>query len=124
MYRGVAVDLGLDREELADTGYLSAANVAACAAARVEPMIAMGRERHHLSGGECFAEAPPAPEAPSPLDVMRHRLTTPQARRLHAWRKQLPKSVFGIIKQAMGVRQCSLRGLEAGRGAWRLLTTA
>src|SRR4029077_19376017 len=32
---------------LADTGYFSAANVAACAAAGIDPLIAMGRQPHH-----------------------------------------------------------------------------
>src|SRR6202035_4654623 len=32
---------------LADTGYFSAANVAACDAAGIEPLIAMGRQPHH-----------------------------------------------------------------------------
>ena len=32
---------------LADNGYLSAANVAACAQAKIEPLIAMGRQPHH-----------------------------------------------------------------------------
>src|SRR5664279_1723251 len=32
---------------LADTGYFSAANVSACAAAGIDPLIAMGRQPHH-----------------------------------------------------------------------------
>src|SRR5664279_3498207 len=42
-------DLGEPEALLADTGYFSEANVNACAAAGVDPMIAMGREAHHLS---------------------------------------------------------------------------
>ena len=45
---------------LADTGYYSAANVGACAAAHVKPVIAMKREHHHLSLNERFAADPPA----------------------------------------------------------------
>ena len=40
-------DLGKPETLLADTGYFSAANVEACAAAGIEPLIAMGREAHH-----------------------------------------------------------------------------
>src|ERR1022692_1238999 len=47
---------------LADTGYFSAANVAACATAGIEPLIAMGRQAHHPPLQERFAVAPPAPE--------------------------------------------------------------
>lgn len=48
---------------LADTGYFSAANVVACGAAGIEPMIAMGRQGHHPPVFERFAAdtAPPSP---------------------------------------------------------------
>jgi hypothetical protein len=32
--------------------------------------------------------------------------------------------VFGIIKQIMGFRQFSLRGLQATSGEWKLITMA
>ena len=44
---------------LADTGYASAANVAACAAAGIDPLIATGRQVHHQPLAERFAPAPP-----------------------------------------------------------------
>ena len=109
---------------LADNGYFSAANVAACAKAGIEPLIAMGRERHHRSWRERFAAAPPAPENPTPLDAMRHRLATPEGKRLYALRKQTPEPVFGIIKSVMGFRQFSLRGLAKVKGEWSLVTMA
>ena len=40
-------DLGQLETLLADTGYFSAANVQACGAAGIEPLIALGREAHH-----------------------------------------------------------------------------
>ena len=43
---------------LADNGYFSEGNVNACAAAGIEPVIAMGREAHHPSLAERFAEDP------------------------------------------------------------------
>lgn len=46
---------------LADTGYFSAANVAACEAAGIEPVIAMGRQPHHPPLGERFCDDPSAP---------------------------------------------------------------
>ena len=109
---------------LADNGYFSAANVAACAKAGIEPLIAIGRERHHRSWRERFAAAPPAPENPTPLDAMRHRLATPEGKRLYALRKQTPEPVFGIIKSVMGFRQFSLRGLAKVKGEWSLVTMA
>ena len=43
---------------LADSGYFSAGNVAACEAAGIEPLLAMGRDSHHPSLSERFAGAP------------------------------------------------------------------
>jgi Transposase DDE domain len=43
-------------------------------------------------------------------------------RKLYALRKQTPEPVFGIIKSAMGYRQCRLRGLENVTGEWNLVT--
>jgi len=50
-------DLGRPETMLADNGYFSAANVAACAAAGIEPMLALGRTPHHPSLDERFATA-------------------------------------------------------------------
>ena len=109
---------------LADTGYFSAANVSACATAGIEPLIAMGRQAHHPPLQERFAVAPPAPENPTPVEAMAHRLKTPEGRTLYALRKQTPEPVFGIIKAALGFRQFSLRGLDKVRGEWSLVTMA
>ena len=92
---------------LADSGSFSEANVEACAAAGVAPLIAPGRERHHRSWRERFAAAPPPPADPSPLEAMRHRLANPEGRKVYAWRKQTPEPVCGVIKAAMGFRQFS-----------------
>jgi transposase len=120
----VADALGKPEILLADSGYFSEANVAACAAAKIAPLIAPGRERHHLGWRERFAEPPPAPPDPTPLDAMRHRLATPQGRQAYALRKQTPEPVFGIIKAVMGFRQFHLRGLDQVKGEWSLVTLA
>ncbi|HSI02809.1 MAG TPA: IS1182 family transposase [Reyranella sp.] len=116
--------LGTPDTLLADSGYFSAANVTACSQAEIAPLIAQGRERHHPSWRERFAPAPPAPDNPTPLEAMRHRLATPEGKRLYALRKQTPEPVFGIIKSVMGFRQFLLRGLEKVRGEWSLVTMA
>ncbi len=109
---------------LADTGYFSAGAVAACEKAGVEPAIAMGRQPHHPPLSERFNKAPAAPDDPTPVEAMAHRLKTPEGRALYALRKQTPEPVFGIIKSALGFRQFSLRGLENVRGEWSLVTMA
>ena len=109
---------------LADTGYFSAANVAACEAAGVDPLIAMGRQPHHPPVGELFCDDPLAPENPTPVEAMAHRLKTREGRDLYALRKQIPEPVFGIIKSIMGFRQFMLRGIDKVRGEWKLVTMA
>lgn len=117
-------ELGMVETLLADNGYFSAANVTACAAAAIEPLIAMGRQSHYPTLDERFAAAPPAPEHPTTMQAMAHRLKTPAGRKLYALRKQVPEPVFGIIKSVLGFRQFLLRGLESVRGEWSLVTTA
>ncbi len=117
-------ELGQTATLLADSGYFSAGNVAACEAAGIEPMIAMGRQPHHPPLAERFADAPPAPETPTPVEAMAHRLKTPEGRKLYALRKQTPEPVFGIIKSVLGFRQFLLRGLDKVRGEWSLVTMA
>ena len=109
---------------LADNGYFSAGNAGACAAAGIEPMIAMGRQTHHPTLHERFAAAPPPPQDPTPLEAMGHRLKTPEGKKLYALRKQIPEPVFGVIKSILGFRQFLLRGLDHVRGEWSLVTMA
>ena len=117
-------DLGQPETLLADTGYFSAANVEVCGAAGIEPLIALSREAHHPSLAERFAAAPPAPDDPTPVEAMAHRLKTPEGRKLYAQRKHTAEPVFGIIKSVLGFRQFLLRGLDKVRGEWNLVTLA
>ena len=114
--------LGEVEHLLADTGYFSAGNVAACEKAGVEPVIAMCPQPHHPPLSERFWKAPDAPKYPTPVEAMAHKLKTPAGRALYALRKQTPEPVFGIIKSALGFRQFSLRGLENVRGECSLVT--
>ena len=117
-------ELGKAETMLADNGYFSEANVKACEAAGIEPLLAMGRDSHHPSLSERFAGAPPAPENPTPVEAMAHRLQTPEGKKLYALRKCIPEPVFGIVKSVLGFRQFLLRGLENVRGEWSLVTMA
>ncbi len=117
-------ELGKVATLLADNGYFSEANVTACEAADIEPLIALGRQPHHPPLAERFADTPPAPENPTPVEAMAHRLKTPEGRKLYALRKQTPEPVFGIIKSVLGFRQFLLRGLDKVRGEWSLVTMA
>ena len=45
----LSADLGTPQTVLGDNGYFSAANVTACAAAGIEPLLALDRTSHHPS---------------------------------------------------------------------------
>jgi hypothetical protein len=116
-------ELGRAKRILADSGYLSQSNVEQCEAAKIEPLIAMGRSRHHVSWKQRFAATPKSPpDSATALEKMAYRLKTPRGRKLYGLRKQTPEPVFGIIKSVMGYRQSLLRGLENVKGEWNLVT--
>jgi hypothetical protein len=72
--------------------------------------------------GERFADVLRAPDDPTPVEAMAHRLATAQGKTLYGLRKQTPEPVFGIIKSVLGFRQFSLHGLDKVRGEWSLVT--
>jgi len=117
-------ELGSVEHLLTDNGYFSAANVERCVQAKIEPLLAAGRDGHHPHWQDRFTEPPPLAEPASVVDRMKHRLKTLQGRKLYGLRKQTVEPVFGIIKSVMRFRQFLLRGLEAVGGEWSLVTMA
>ena len=117
-------ELGRVAQLLADNGYFSAANVATCVAAEIEPLLDAGRDPHHPHWEDRFTEPPPLAEPASVVDRMKHRLKTRAGRKLYGLRKQTVEPVFGIIKSVMRFRQFLLRGLASVRGEWSLVTMA
>jgi hypothetical protein len=55
---------------------------------------------------------------------MRHRLQTRAGRALYRLRQQTVEPVFGIIKEALGFRRFSLRGMAAVELEWTLVCLA
>jgi transposase len=117
-------ELGAVQALLADTGYFSAANIQACEAQAIVPMVAIKRESHHIPVLQRFATDTPEPKTDDPVTKMVHRLGTQAGRVLYGLRKQTVEPVFGIIKRVMGWRQMSMRGLDKARGEWSLVTMA
>jgi transposase len=117
---------GLNQQEtiLIDSGYFSEKNVATCEAANITPLIAPGREGHHLGWRERFTEPEPLAADATPVERMKHTLTTKAGRALYALRKQTVEPVFGIIKSVMGFRQFLMRGLENVQIEWTLVCLA
>ena len=112
--------VGSVKELLADAGYFSAANIAACEAANITPYIAAGRERH-AGGLQRFYEPPPLKANASPVEAMRHRLRTKDGRKVYGERKATIETTFGIVKEALRFRQFLLRGHEKVQGEWGLV---
>jgi hypothetical protein len=116
--------LGTVTDLLADTGYFSAANVQGCIEDNIQPSLAVAQDQHHLSVFDRFAPDSSVPITENPVVLMKHQLTTQSGRALYALRKQTVEPVFGIIKQVMGLRQFSMRGLDKVTGEWTLATLA
>jgi transposase len=117
--------VGQPEKAALDNGYWSPANVAALEALGIEPYIATGRDHHHQSWHERFAAEPdpPAQDA-SPLVKMAYKLRTDIGKLIYRLRKSTVEPVIGIIKEVLGFRQFSLRGLEASAGEWGLVCLA
>jgi transposase len=108
-----------------DNGYFSATTIAQMEARGIEPYIATGREPHHHSWRAYFAEQPaPPPSDASPTEKMAYKLQTDIGQAIYRLRKSTVEPVIGIIKEVLGFRQFSLRGLVAAAGEWCLVCLA
>ncbi|GAC1399839.1 MAG: hypothetical protein NVSMB65_17770 [Chloroflexota bacterium] len=108
-----------------DTGYFSPATLAACARRGIEPYIATGRDPHHPTWQERFAPLPAPPsEDASPQVQMAYKLKTAEGKAIYGARKCTVEPVIGIIKEVLGFRQFSLRGVDAAAGEWCLVCLA
>jgi transposase len=121
----IAPDLGTPEAAALDAGYFSEANIAAFERRSIDPYIATGRDPHHPSWWERFAEAPapPADDA-SPKLKMAYKLKTALGQAIYRVRKCTVEPVIGIIKEVLGFRQFSLRGEQAAAGEWCLVCVA
>ena len=122
--RNLPEQLGQVNELLADTGYFSQANVDACEAAGISPLIAVSSEEHHQRLENRFKEPEPVPETADRVTKMRYRLKRKAGKAVYAKRKCTVEPVFGIIKSALGYRQFLRRGLEDVDAEWTLVSLA
>jgi transposase len=108
-----------------DTGFFSEATIAALAERGIEPYIATGRESHQQSWQAYFADQPAAPPADAPpREQMAYKLKTEVGKAIYRLRNCTVEPVIGIIKETLGFRQFSLRGLAAAAGEWGLVCLA
>lgn len=124
LLKDLPVELGTPGNLVADTGYFSEGNVKLCGGQNVTPLIAVSREEHHPEPMARFTEPPPLKKNATEVEKMRHQLLTISGRALYAKRKCTVEPVFGIIKQILGFRQFSLRGLKKVSGEFNLVALA
>lgn len=117
--------LGQPEAVALDNGFFSESNIADLEARGIEPYIATGREPHHQSWRALVAEQPaPPPDDASPKVKMAYKLQTDIGQAIYRLRKCTVEPVIGIIKEILGFRQFSLRGLAAAAGEWCLVCLA
>jgi hypothetical protein len=123
----IPAEVGQPAAGALDNGYFSATTIMQIEARGIEPYIATGREPHHHSWRAYFAEQLTLPPADaSPTEQMAYKLQTDIGQAIYRLCKSTVEPVIGIIKEVLGFRQFSLRGLvaAAGREAWCLVCLA
>jgi transposase len=121
----ISPQLGKPGAAALDNGFFSAPTIEMFRSRGIDPYIATGREPHHQSWQERFADEPTPPrEDASPKVKMAYKLKTEIGKAIYAARKCTVEPVIGIIKEVLGFRQFSLRGEEAAAGEWCLVCLA
>ena len=121
----IPAQIGRPEAAALDNGYWSPTNVEELLGRGIEPFIATGRDSHNQSWRERFAQQPEPPtEDARPIVKMAYKLRTVIGKRLYGLRKSTVEPVIGIIKETLGFRQFSLRGLLAAAGEWCLVCLA
>ena len=121
----IAPELGVPAAAALDAGYLSQTNVDGLEARHIDPYIATGREPHHVTWQSLVEPLTDPPSADAPLGVrMAYKLRTEIGQLIYGMRKCTVEPVIGIIKEVIGFRQFSLRGLEKASGEWSLVCLA
>ncbi len=89
----------------------------------IDPYIATGRAGHHRDWQAHFEATPPTEPEPTAtaLERMGYKLGTELGKLIYRGRKCSVAPVFGIIKEALGFRQFSLRGVVKVTGEWCLV---
>jgi hypothetical protein len=114
---------------LIDSGFASEAAITTAeeqSAGKLTVLAALRREPHRRT----VAQLERRPESPEPppqagfAERMRHRTATAAGRALYKLRQQTVEPAFGIIKEAMGFRRFSLRGLAKVSLEWNLVCRA
>jgi len=121
----IPLALGTSKAGALDHGSFSATTIAAMEARAMEPYSATGRTPHHPSWQSYCAQQPaPPPADASPQVQMAYTLHTELGGAISRLRQCTVAPGLGMIKDILGFRQCSLRGLQAAAGEWCLVCMA
>src|SRR2546423_4066435 len=118
-------EIGTPEAAALDAGYFGPATLTACTKRNIDPYIATGRDPHHPSWQQRFAPLPePPPQEASAQVKMAYKLRTALGKAIYGVRKCTVEPVIGIIKEVLGFRHFSLRGIQAAAGEWCLVCLA
>jgi transposase len=121
----IPTKLGAVKAANLDTGYFSQRNVTGLEERKIDPYIATGRTPHHRSWRAYFDnQSGPLPAEATLKEQMAYKLRTDIGQAMYRLRKSTVEPVIGIIKEVIGFRQFSLRGLLNVRGEWALVCLA
>jgi transposase len=128
----VVVPAGPVAQVLVDSGYFSEAAIRQVEQPKpgqplgTQVLSALHRQGHGRSVTQLEKRTDPPPPDPqaSFVEHMAHRVATAEGRARYRLRQQTVEPVFGIIKEALGFRRFSLRGLAEVGLEWTLVTLA
>ena len=117
---------------LADAGYVNIEAMKRMEGRGYDLYVAVGRnyrqdQRRYDFRPRCVLEKQAVWEKPATdptLVSMGEKLRTASGKAMYKLRKETVEPVFGIIRQAMGFRQCLMRGLQKVQGEWSLVAVA
>lgn len=117
--------LGKPSAAALENGFFSEHNILAFEQRKIESYIAIGREAHHKDLNTLLGSTLPIPrDDATPLEKMAYKLSTKIGQAIYRLRKCTVEPVIGIIKEILGFRQFSLRGLQKVVGEWCLVCLA
>ena len=81
-------------------------------------------EQHNDKLSDLLSQEPEIPNNPTASEALSYRMATKAGKAFYALRKTKIEPTFGIIKNVMGFRCFSLKGLESVTGEWNLVCIA
>ena len=122
----IAEEVGCPATVLADNGYACGEEVEILSERGIDALVAtgaQGRQRQYDFRPPKAGKPPKEPKAEW-LKKMKAKMESEVGREKYRLRQQTVEPVFGIIKNVLGFRRFSLRGLAKVEGEWALLALA